>query len=419
MRPLPIVLAVASLALPSIAITIVGCKDKSDDDSSKEDEARKKKRKKKSSDDDDKKKSDDDDKPKKKTGDDDDDDKPKKKTGDPDPDDPPPKSSGGDKLAPTDEALKSGSEKNHAVFFEGDKHDLKFGKAYAGYGGLHVTLSTEKLSCSYATPSDDSFTVDFDIPPGPGDAFFAGHAIGLPVYWNSQRVKLKSTYAGPHLVSLTVDPFKLGDGEHVKGSLRFDHKAAVTRPDSSKVTYEYKGIGPFDVVICDDFQHFAKLKGEPAVAPPGPVSGTFGSTKFEAKSALAIVSRDYSNGGLYIDSIELYPVEATCSDRFSLWKSETWLALRSLGGTGNALKLSGQQPADATFNLHSLGASSSSPKWFGGGGRRAWVRIDKLEFSGGSKITGELAVASVPGSKPDETGSIGGHFTAKVCGSTY
>ncbi len=427
-RRLRLQVAISLLGWSALGVTSIaslGCKDKSEDDSSKDDEPRKKKKRKKSDDDDDdskkKKKSDDDEPdPKKKTGDDDD--KPPKKkvkTGDEEPDPDAPKKSSGDKLAPTDEALKAGSEKNVAVFFEGEKHDLKFGKAYAGYGGLHVTLSTEKTPCSYAPPSDDTYTVEFDLPPGPGDNFFAGHAIGVSLFWNSSRVKLKSSFGNPNVMSLTVDPFKLAEGEHLKGNIRFDAKTQVSQPDGTRPTYEYKGIGPFDVTICDDYSHFSKLKGEPATAPAGNVSGTFASNKFEAKSVLAIAIRDYSNGGEYIDAIEFYPVEANCSDRFSLWKSESWFVVRQIGGTHKSNKLTGQQPADATFNLHTTLGGSSTPKWFGGGGRRAWVRLDKIEYTSSSKISGEVMAASMPGVKPDETGQIGGHFTAKVCGSAF
>ncbi len=322
---------------------------------------------------------------------------------------------GGDLLAPTESELLKASGGQLTMSIEGEAPVFKYGRAQLGWGGLHVTLSTEKTGCAYATPGDESYQIDFDLSPGPGGGYYAGHAIGLAVSWNSARLKLKQSHAGPHQTKLLLDPFVAKDGEHVKGTLSVDQSTKVSRPDGTRVQYEYRARGAFDVVICPAFGGVTGLDPLAKTAGPGLVTGTFAGHAFTAMSALAFVQKDWSTGLHYLDSIELYPVaEPPCSDRYKLTASEH-LTIRAIGGSGTLFALTGQQPMEPTFTIPKTAGGLGYPKWFGGGQRRGWIQFDAFDLSA-TKLSGEMFAESSAKSKPDETGKLTGRFTAKVCG---
>jgi len=322
----------------------------------------------------------------------------------------------GDLLAPSEVALLKTSGGPLVMFVEGETPVFRYGRAQLGWGGLHVTLSTEKIGCSYATPGDESYQIDLDLSPGPGGTYYAGHAIGVAVSWNSARLKLKQTHAGPHQTKLLLDPFVAKDGEHLKGTLWVDQTTKVSRPDGTRVQYDYRARGSFDLVICPGYGAAVGLDPLAKTAGPGLVTGTFGGHAFTAKSALAFVQKDWSSGLHYLDSIELYAVEEPpCSDRYKLTATEH-LTVRAIGGSGTLFPLTGQQPMEPAFTVpKTIPGGSGYPKWFGGGQRRGWVQFDAFDLSA-TKLSGDLFAESSPGSKPEETGKLTGHFSAKICG---
>ncbi|MGZ3453234.1 MAG: hypothetical protein ACXVEF_26765 [Polyangiales bacterium] len=308
---------------------------------------------------------------------------------------------------------------------EGEAKTFKYGKAVAGYSGIHVTLSTEKTDCkSFGAGSDEAYQVEFDLPAGPDQKFFAGHKIGVSAYLNSQRVKLKQTFVQPYQFTVEVEPFALKEGETVKGSADFHMKYEEVKQDTSKKMWEYSGAGSFEVKLCEDWNHFEKLPGLDGEASSGDVSGTFAGEKFSTKTALANVWHDKTNDVDYVESIEFYPTDdVTCSNRWEQYKKSSYFIVRSIGGANNTQKLTGtQQPADPSFSIPKGKGSSatSNTKWFGSnGGRRAWVKFDKLDLKGGGVVSGSVLAANAPDAKPDEKGKISGKFEAKVCASTY
>ncbi|MFI5300540.1 MAG: hypothetical protein ACHREM_20840 [Polyangiales bacterium] len=415
-------------ALMLAVVAAPSCSKKSDDATSDDDKKSKKKKKKSADDDDDsdkkKKKGDDDDddkksKKKKKSADDDDDSDKKKKKGDDDDD--------SDKKKGDDDssAKKPKGDGPFAASIEGTDLKFKYGKAYASFGGIHVVLSTEKTKCDFAPPSDDAYQVEFDLPPGPGGKFFSGQPVGVATTFNSQKLKLKLTYAYPYQVTANIDSFKAKEGEHVKGSLGFDIKWIETKADTSKKTYAYSGAGNFDVEICSDWQNFKHLEGQPKDPPEGDVEGEYGSEKFKYKTALANVWHDHNNDMDYIESIEFYPSDdVTCSNRWDQWKKVDYFTVRAMGGSGSKGKILGKpQPADPSFSIPKEMTGGKGKMgmshWFGGGSHRAWVQFDKLEFKGGGAVTGTVYADSASDAKADESGKIGGKFEAKVCSSAF
>jgi hypothetical protein len=409
-RSLPILTSVLTLAIFSGVLP--GCPKK--DDSASKDEPRKKKddedkkdKKKKKGDDDDDDKGED--KKKKKKGDDDDDDKgedkKKKKKGDDDDDD----DKGGD---------KKGSGATASI--EGQDIEFKYAKAVAGYSGLQLVLSNEKVGCS-GSPSDDAWQITFDLPPGPGGKFFTGgkKGSGVPMYINSQRLKLKSPFVSPYLAVATVDAFKLEEGEHVKGTLDFDKKY---QDYTSKKDFKYSGHISFDAVICKDWNNFKYLASQPDSVEDGPVKGKYATNAFEYKSALATVIHDSDNDVDYIDQIDFYPTDkVTCAMKYDQRDKDKFFLVRSIGGVGSKKPLNGApQSGDALFSIPEIMPGSTSKKpmgsWknFGGASRRAWIKFDKLSFGNGDKISGEVYADSVE-AKPEQTGKIGGKFEATIC----
>lgn len=325
----------------------------------------------------------------------------------------------GDLKAPGEAALLAKAGGALALFTEGETPVFKYGRAQLGWGGLHVTLSTEKIGCAWTTPGDEAYQLDFQLAPGPGGAYYAGHPIGVAVNWTSTRLKLKASHAGPHQTKLVLDaPLVAKDGEHVKGTLALEQSAKVSRPDGTRVTYEYRARGAFDVVICPaGYGGLSGLDPLGKVAATTPVTGTFASIAFTAKSSLAIVQKDWASGLPYLESIELYETEdPSCADRWKL-SSTAHLTVRAIGGSGTIFPMLDQQPMEPTFTVPKVAGGLGYPKWFGGGQRRGWIKLDALDLTSGGKIVGELLAESSPGSKADETGKMSGRFTAKVCGT--
>ena len=398
----------ALIALLAVSIAAGGCKKKeeaSSDDSEKDKKSAKKKDKDDESDEDG-------DKKKKKKGDDDgedDGDKKKKKKGDDDGED-------GDKKK------KKGGGGALTANFEGQEVAFKYGRT-TGFGSLRLELSNEKLPCKGGNPSDDAYTMSFELSAGPDGKFFSGYPIGVPISYNHQRIKLKSTFVRPAFVNLELKPFDLKEGEHIKGSLSFDHKWTETKGDDKK-DWKYTADGNFDIEICDDpFGGYKRVKVPLAAdAPEGDVAGKFGPDKFAAKSALVIVLKDYSTKKEYIDAVEFYSVEdVDCANHWTEGRKAAYFYLTDIGGTGETTKFEGtKQPAQPWFAAPKGKGQSPSLKSFGySGGRRAWIQLDKIDFKAKSTIKGKVFAESAPDAKPEDTGKIGGSFTAKVCNSGY
>lgn len=376
------------IALLALALAAGGCKKKEDASS---DESAEKDSKKSSKKDDD---GEDGDKKKKKGDDDEDGDKKAKKP------------SGDGPLKAT---------------FEGQEIEFKYGRT-SGFGSLRVELSTEKLKCGSGSPSDDAYTLSFELPAGPGGGFYAGHSIGVPIMYNHQRIKLKSTFVRPQFVDLKIeDGFKLEEGKKLKGSLAFDHKYVETKGDDKK-DWVYTASGNFEITVCDDkWGDFKKAKdGLPESAPEGDVAGEFAGEKFKAKTVLATVMKDFSTKKYYIDSINFYAAEdVTCQNHWTDGRKDPYFYVTDIGGGGETTKFEGKaQPAQPWFAIPKGKGQPSNLKSFGyNGGRRAWIELDSIDFEKGGKIKGKVVAKSAKDAKKDDTGEIGGTFEAKVCNS--
>ncbi|MBI2392564.1 MAG: hypothetical protein HYV09_23470 [Deltaproteobacteria bacterium] len=398
----------ALVALLAFAVAAGGCKKKEDASSDESAEKDKKSAKKKDKGDDEG----DDDGKKKKKGDDEasDDDGKKKKKGDDEGDD------DGKKKK------KGGGGGSLTGNFEGQEVQFKYGRT-TGFGSLRLELSNEKLPCKGGNPSDDAYTLSFELSAGPNGKFFTGYPIGVPVTYNHQRIKLKSTFVRPQFVNLEIDPFNLKEGEHIKGSLSFDHKWTEMKGDDKK-DWKYTTDGKFDIEICDDpFGGYKRVKvplaGE---APEGDVAGKFGSDTFKAKSALVIVLKDYSTKKEYIDAVEFYSADdVDCANHWTEGRKSAYFYLTDVGGAGETTKFEGtMQPAQPWFAAPKGKGTTPSLKSFGySGGRRAWIKLNKIDFKKGATINGEVFAESAPDSKPEDSGKIGGHFSAKVCNSGW
>jgi hypothetical protein len=303
---------------------------------------------------------------------------------------------------------------------EGEEVVFKYGRT-SGFGSLRVELSNEKLKCRGGTPSDDAYTLSFELPSGPGGTFYAGYPIGVPVMYNHQRIKLKSSFVRPQFVKLQLDPFKLKEGEHLKGSLSFDHKYVETKGDDKK-DWKYSAAGDFDIEICEDRFNDYKKANVPlaADAPEGDVGGTFAGEKFKAKTVLAIVMKDFSSKKYYVDAIEFYGVDGVdCQNHWTEGRKASYFYLTDIGGGSETTKFEGtKQPAQPWFAMPKGKGTAPTLKSFGyTGGRRAWVKLDNLDFEKGSKIKGTVFAESAPDAKAEDKGTIGGSFEAKVCNS--
>ena len=411
----PLSLLASGLTLALFAGVLPGCPSKTTDTAGKDEP-----RKKKGDDDDDKKGK------KKKKGDDDDDDKgsKKKKKGDDDDDDDKGSSKDKKKKGDDDDDDDKGDKKKKGDGFsaniEGTDVDFKFAKAVAGYSGLSIILSNEKIGCS-GSPSDDAWQISFDVPPGPGGKFFAGSkkGAGVPLYVNSQKLKLKSPFISAYQATADLEEFKLEEGAHVKGTLDFDKKY---QDYSSKKEFKYSGHGSFDAVVCKDWNNFKYLTAQPDSVDDGPVKGKYATNTFEYKSALATVIHDSDNDVDYIDEIDFFPTDKiTCAMKYDQRDKDKYFLVRSIGGVGSKNPIVGSaQSGDPSFSIPEImpGSTSKKPmgswKIFGGASRRAWIKFDKLSFGNGDKISGEVYADSVE-AKPDQTGKIGGKFEATIC----
>ena len=392
--------AILALSLGLTAsFSIAGCSKK--EEASSDDD----KKKKKKDDDDDgkkKKKKDDDDDGKKKKDDDDDGKKKKKKDDD---DGEKPKSKGG--------AL-SGT-------FEGNKVEFKYGRT-STWGGLHLELSTEKVTCKGTLP-DEAYTIAFDVPAGPGGKFYAGKDFGVQMYLNNQRIKLKQTYVPAAFAKIHLDDFKLKDGEKIKGSLEFDTKYIEMKGDDKK-EWKYQAGGDFEVTICEDYDNFKKVKAGALEdkAPSGDVAGEHGGEKFEYKTALVIVQKDFNMKKEYVYTVEFYAdADVSCSSRWDDQKKHAYFFVDYLGGASVTYNFKGSpQPATAHMSYPKKGGGLSNWKSFGySGGARAWIQFDKLTFENGDKVSGTVFAESSSDAKADEKGKIGGKFEGKVCNSGF
>lgn len=400
----------ALIALLAVSVAAFGCK-KKDDASSDDGSEKDKKASKKKDKGDDEDKGDDDDgakkkKKKKKGGDDEDKDKDKDKGDD---DDGATKKKGGP---------LTGN-------FEGQEVQFKYGRTQ-GFGSLRVELSNEKLPCKGGNPSDDAYTMSFELSAGPDGKFFTGYPIGVPITYNHQRIKLKSTFVRPQFVNLNIKSFDLKEGERIKGALNFEHMWTETKGDDKK-EWKYTAGGNFDIEICEDpFGSYKRVKAPlSAEAPEGMVSGTFGGEKFVAKSALAIVLKDYSTKKEYIDAIEFYSVDGVdCANHWTEGRKGAYFYVTDIGGTGETTKFKGtKQPAQPWYAApKGKGATTPTLKSFGySGGRRAWVQLDNIDFTAKATVKGTVFAESAPDPslKAEDTGKIGGTFSAKVCNSGW
>lgn len=394
----------ALIALLSFSVAAAGCK-KKEDASSDEGEGKDKKASKKKD-----KEGDDEDKDKDKDSDDDGK-KKKKKKGDDDSDD-------------DGKKAKKGGGGALTGNFEGQEVQFKFGRTM-GFGSLRVEFSNEKIPCKGGNPSDDAYTLSFELSAGPDGKFFAGYPVGVPISFNHQRIKLKSSYVRPQFVNLKLDPFDLKEGEHIKGSLSFDHKWTETKGDDKK-DWKYTADGKFDVEICEDpFGSYKRVKVPLAAdAPEGDVAGKFGGEPFKAKSALAIVLKDYSTKKEYVDAIEFYSVDdIDCANHWTEGRKAAYFYVSDIGGTGETTKFEGtKQPAQPWYAAPKGKGTTPSLKSFGySGGKRAWVKLDNIDYKKGATIKGSVFAESAPdpSAKPEDMGKIGGTFSAKVCNSGW
>jgi hypothetical protein len=282
---------------------------------------------------------------------------------------------------------------------------LRYGRAYPGSDGLVLRLSERPRTCETPPTHDAGTTLYLDLPPGPGGTFFAGQPAGLPVRVSAALGDV--LWARAYESAVTLEPFVAKPGGRVRGTLRF---AASSHPRDRDRTIA--GTGSFDVEICGGKGglHVAPQAGE---APAGDVRGTFAGRSFAWKAALVEVGVDPRSKVRRVERLVFLPeAGGGCEALSKTGDADDVLEVRDIGGAGGATPLAGTpQPADVF-----VGAGQTRGGPLGGRLRAAWVRFEALDFTAGHKVTGALYADSGPGAEPVESGSLGGRFTAEVCG---
>jgi hypothetical protein len=241
-------------------------------------------------------------------------------------------------------------------------------------GRLRVFLVEQPATCDTLYDLNDVARLMFDVPPGPGNTYFAGHDIGVNV--NGQAGYMAA--ADPAQVVIRLDRVRVHKGAHITGTI---DAVARTIPD-------LEAHGHFDAILCD----VDPVAHVPAAAPKKAVAvGT------------AIARLAHNDDGDQIGTIELYDQQGLTCDTAA---GETpTRAIWEMGGTGAAHPLTGvAQPALLAFDPEDFSKTSF---WDG------WVRFDNLAFTPGDEVRLSMWAQDTHGKR-----HVGGTLRALVCAAT-
>ena len=289
------------------------------------------------------------------------------------------------------------------VTIDGTPHVLRYGIAMALLDQLEVLLVADPIDCATrpdGKPPETSYELSFEMPPGPGGTYFAGHPVGeaitveahhqthhLPDAPASFTIPASYMMIGP-TSAITLDAI----GDRVRGRLAGNE---VSMFGTVAVT------GSFDVAMCDKPP---ASKGLRADAPATPASGRDNHSPLVARSILAVVgsrpasvaeAREHRASGRQLERIVFYAdAGVSCPPA----GAHEILRVSPIGGTGD---YPSSEPQPASVEI-------SGSAW------PAWVAIaEPPSLITGKLVRGRLWAASLPGD--DHAGTFGGTFTATVC----
>ena len=265
----------------------------------------------------------------------------------------------------------------------GSGHVLRYGSARMEDRQLLIRLTDVPAACGPSLDFAGKATMSLELPPGPGQRFFAGAPVGVQTFGVIDGERFDGSASD---TVAEIDPFTLAIGARLRGKI-----------DSSR------GSGAFDAEICALESAPNPL---PETVPEEPAAGTLDGRPFRVKKARIDLVRAGSEP-LRLEDLRLFQDDASCAS-FGSTKSPA-LYFHSIGGAGKRRPLAGSpQPTwAAAFNVpiergHVVGRLP------------AWIRFDRLSFEPGGTIPGTVAVQQVVAGQP--TTRISGRFEAEICG---
>lgn len=284
--------------------------------------------------------------------------------------------------------------------FEGKPYKFTHARIESAGGVDYLWLSTAEIKCGDEA-AEDVTTLSMTVGKGPGGKHFAPGPIAVVV----EPANSKTEFAiGTQMYGvLTLDNTEWKAGNKVKGTLKI--------ADVSKDKKEYKGSGSFEANVCEVAEGDAtRFAATPETADAGPVSGTFGGTKWTYKSAVAKMSHDDETNIDRITSLEFSDADINC-DNWSNAGGRVRFAVNGFGGASSKdIFLGKPQMASASWS------EKTGKQWFMHGS--SWVKFDALELKKGSTAKGSLyseSEAELVKEKPQGAGKMSGTFTATVC----
>jgi len=285
------------------------------------------------------------------------------------------------------------------ITVNGASQTLAYGKATPEYDGLDVRLQSEPFSCKELGRASE---LAFHVDPGPGGRFYASSPVGVAIFHHGAgEPTVVESLRGS---AVTLEPFAYAKGERLRGSVDFDFTTASGKTKAS-------GAGTFDVEICEKAgdSHLMAAPHRQPESVQGTVKGTFAGQPFESAGALVEWERDRSTGEAYVSQVLFFSQPTTCDAASKPWNVEgDHLRVYDIGA-GKKAPFGSPRPAEASAGKQ-LGAGS--PETFLG---EAWIQLDGLKLEAGSRVKGAVYADSRPGTRPDQTGTVGGEFEATVC----
>ena len=314
-------------------------------------------------------------------------------------DDPPPAASASSSAAPmaadtakTKPALAPAPTLPLVLKLSDQDVPLPVGLVFVREGGvLQIVLANQPVSCQdfdgkFGT-DDKRISLSVNMPPGPGQTYFAGHRVGVTGQISAPGVT--ADYINQNQLVAQLETTDAKAGSHVKGWVVWERGALGAK-------------GTFDAKICP-IGSTSAVPPLGAEATAGAVSGTAGGESFTAKKVLAVVRHEKDTNVEYVSELDFFGGDdVTCEDTPATDTHNPSLALTNMGGASAKNDFSGTvQPVDGMFAPTAWKVGKS--RLTGGG----WIQLEALDFD--APLKGTVQVALLKG------GTVGGAFTAEVC----